>query len=161
MQCNHNQLLCNCNQRLFARLKEFDYLPEIMVLYVRQKITIELIYPLNLIHKMICQFIGSMNMKRKCVETLLKNITCCHYYESYKQAFQINSCCFNMVKPMKLVTQAAIMASFWHCCFNYSFKRPWLASSRMTSSQSTWRMTNVVIRWISKVKVWSWEVAQL
>ena len=46
-----------------------------MVSYVRQKITIELIYPLTdccHIHtQMICQFIGSVNMKGKCVETVL------------------------------------------------------------------------------------------
>jgi len=59
---------------------------------------------------------------------------CCLYYNSYKQAFQINLCCFQMVKP-KIVTHAASMTSFWHHRLNYSCKWSRLASSQMTSSQ--------------------------
>ena len=68
-------------------------------------------------------------------ENVLKHcFRCCHYYKSYKQAFQINLCCFHTVKP-KIVTHAASMTSFWHCRFNYSFKRSWLACSWMANSQ--------------------------
>ena len=50
---------------------------KIVVLYVRQKITIELIYPLTECchidtHGDLTQFIGYMNTKRRCVETLLQ-----------------------------------------------------------------------------------------
>jgi len=37
---------------------------------------------------------------------------CCSYYKSYKQAFQINWCCFHMVKP-NLVTKPAIVHGFF------------------------------------------------
>ena len=49
------------------------------------------------------------SMKGRCVVKYC--FRCCRYYKSYKQAFQISSCCVRMVKP-KLVTQPAIMHVF-------------------------------------------------
>ena len=58
----------------YTRLFTILYQTRDMVWYVKQKLTLELIYPLTdccyiYIHMMICQFIYSMNMKGQCVET--------------------------------------------------------------------------------------------
>jgi len=74
-----------------------------MVWYVRQKITIEQIYPLT-----DCCHIYTHDDLLAYLFYVLKHCFRCCYDMSYKQGFQINSCCFHTVKP-KLVTQPAIV----------------------------------------------------
>jgi len=119
MQCNRNRLHCkfNRNQRLLSRLHKIichAISSQRYGLVCKAKVNTWTDLPIDwLLSYLYTWWFLSLFVLWTWKDNVLKHcFRCCRYYKSYKETFQMNSCCFHTVKP-KLVTQSANVHDFF------------------------------------------------
>ena len=116
MQCNRLHCKCNHNQQLLSRLHKICHVISCQRydLVCKEKVNNRTDLPIDglLSYLYTWWFVTLFDLWTWKENVLKHRFRSCPYYKSYKHAFQMNWCCFHMVK-LKLVTQPAIVHGFF------------------------------------------------